>query len=155
MPHGAGTPVPSTWLTQTGDRPRLGEPPTVTLPTLDDEGIPTVLLSIDNITEPVGGTEREWVVLTNEGVSAASDVDAMTRLGRDIKDRLRRLLGVPVCVNCADEDVGEAGEQAGEEGAGVRWGVCMAGHPWLDQSTGGHSSGVGAEVNPPLGILPH
>lgn len=31
----------------------------------------------------------------------AADADAMTRLGRDIKDELRRLVGVPVCVGIA------------------------------------------------------
>jgi len=31
----------------------------------------------------------------------AQDVDAMTRLGRDIKDTLQRLIGVPVCVGIA------------------------------------------------------
>lgn len=31
----------------------------------------------------------------------AADVDAMTRLGHDVKDTLRRLIGVPVCVGIA------------------------------------------------------
>lgn len=73
MPHGAGVTVDADWLTRTGDVPALGQTISVTLPRTDSPSTPTVLLSIDDVTEPIDGDERAWV-LENEGVSANSDL---------------------------------------------------------------------------------
>ncbi|WP_433673907.1 hypothetical protein [Microbacterium gorillae] len=73
MPHGTDVEVPGQWLTTTGSVPAMRTLVTVQLPGTDGAGTPVVLLSLDQVTEPISGDERNWV-LNNEGINPAGDV---------------------------------------------------------------------------------